>query len=48
MLHLIMANPKVAKPVVDKVFPWEEAVQAYEYLEAQKHVGKVVIRVAKD
>lgn len=48
MLRLIEANPKVATPVVDKVFPWEEAIQAYEYLEAQKHVGKVVIKVAED
>jgi NADPH:quinone reductase-like Zn-dependent oxidoreductase len=48
MLRLIVAIPEVAKPVVDRVFPWEEAAQAYEYLEAQKHVGKVVIRVAKD
>lgn len=48
MLRLIVANHKVAKPVVDKVFAWEEAIQAYEYLEAQKHVGKVVIKVAAD
>ena len=48
MLRLIVANPEVTKPVVDRVFPWEEAVLAYEYLGAQKHVGKVVIRVTKD
>lgn len=48
MLRLIEANPKVAKPVVDKVFAWDEAIQAYEYMEAQKHVGKVVIKVATD
>jgi NADPH:quinone reductase-like Zn-dependent oxidoreductase len=33
-------------PVVDKVFPFEEAIEAYSYLESQKHVGKVVIKVA--
>jgi len=36
------------KPVVDKVFPFEEAKEAYGYLESQKHVGKVVIKVSKD
>ncbi|KAJ8586615.1 NAD(P)-binding protein [Rhizopogon salebrosus TDB-379] len=33
-------------PVVDKVFPFEQAIEAYSYLESQKHVGKVVIKVA--
>ncbi|KAI0337720.1 NAD-P-binding protein [Trametopsis cervina] len=35
------------KPVVDKVFSFDEAQAAYEYLESQKHVGKVVIKVAQ-
>jgi NADPH:quinone reductase-like Zn-dependent oxidoreductase len=35
-------------PVVDRVFEFEEAKDAYRYLESQKHVGKVVIRVAKE
>ncbi|KAI0962628.1 hypothetical protein AcV7_001430 [Taiwanofungus camphoratus] len=36
------------KPVVDKVFSFEQARQAYEYLDSQKHVGKVVIKVSKN
>ncbi|EMD30920.1 hypothetical protein CERSUDRAFT_89624 [Gelatoporia subvermispora B] len=36
------------RPVVDKVFAFEEAREAYEYVESQQHVGKVVIKVAKD
>ena len=36
------------KPVVDKVFSFGEAPQAYEYLASQKHVGKVVIKVAEN
>ena len=36
------------KPVVDKVFSFDEAKEAYKYLASQKHVGKVVIKVAKD
>lgn len=36
------------KPVVDKVFDFEDAKEAYKYLASQKHVGKVVIKVAKE
>lgn len=34
-------------PYVDRVFPFQEARQAYEYMAAQKHVGKVVIELKK-
>lgn len=33
------------QPVVDRVFPFEEAVAAYQCLASQEHFGKVVIRV---
>ena len=33
-------------PVIDRVFGFEQAKDAYRHLESQKHVGKVVIRVA--
>jgi NADPH:quinone reductase-like Zn-dependent oxidoreductase len=33
-------------PVVDRVFPFAEAADAYEYQRAGKHFGKVVIRIA--
>ena len=36
------------KPVIDKVFPFEEYPQALQYLESQKHVGKVVVNVSKN
>ena len=32
-------------PVVDRVFPFGEARNAYEYLKGAKHFGKVVIEV---
>ena len=32
-------------PVIDRVFGFEEAKDAYRHLESQTHVGKVVIRV---
>ncbi|KAK1230827.1 hypothetical protein PQX77_006067 [Marasmius sp. AFHP31] len=46
MNRLIRANPEGTRPVIDKVFPFEEVVEAYAHLESQAHVGKVVIKVA--
>lgn len=34
-------------PVIDRVFEFEEAQEAYKHLQSQKHVGKIVIRVTK-
>lgn len=45
MNRLLCARPEETRPVVDKVFMFEEAIKAYAYLESQNHVGKVVIRV---
>ncbi|KAF9812450.1 hypothetical protein IEO21_06212 [Rhodonia placenta] len=36
------------RPVIGKVFKFEELREAYEYLDSQKHVGKVVVKVSKD
>ncbi|KAF9006635.1 hypothetical protein BDQ17DRAFT_1352115 [Cyathus striatus] len=44
--RLLAANPEVTRPVIDKVFPFEQAPDAYRHLQSQKHVGKVVIKVA--
>lgn len=33
------------KPVVDRVFPFDQAVEALEYLESGSHFGKVVIAI---
>lgn len=46
MNRVLAANPEVTRPLVDKVFPFEQTIDAYAYLESQKHVGKVVIKVA--
>jgi NADPH:quinone reductase-like Zn-dependent oxidoreductase len=35
------------QPVVDRVFTFYEAIQAYEYLESGRHFEKVVIQVAE-
>ncbi len=34
------------RPVIDKVFAFEDAGDAYRHLESQAHVGKVVIKIA--
>lgn len=39
---------KGLKPVIDKEFAFSEAKEAFEYVKAQKHVGKVVIRVTDE
>ncbi|KAI5115188.1 hypothetical protein M0805_000415 [Coniferiporia weirii] len=36
------------RPVIDQVFSYEDVPKALEYLQSQKHVGKVVVKVAKD
>lgn len=32
-------------PLVDRVFPFDRVVEAFRYLEAGKHVGKIVLKV---
>ena len=32
-------------PVIDRIFPFEQAQEAYRLLESQKHIGKVVITI---
>jgi len=34
------------RPIIDKVFDFEDAPAAYAYLDKQEHIGKVVIRFA--
>lgn len=43
MLTAMVAN--AIKPIIDKVFPFEDAAEAYRYQQAGKHFGKVVISV---
>ena len=33
------------KPVIDRVFPFAEAIAAYEHLQSGKHFGKIVIAI---
>ena len=34
------------KPVIDKMFPFDEARAGYQHMAAGAHFGKIVIRVA--
>ncbi|KAF7303474.1 Alcohol dehydrogenase superfamily protein [Mycena indigotica] len=45
MNRVFVANPETTRPIVDKVFAFDDANDAFSYLNSQKHVGKVVIRV---
>ncbi|KAG6917102.1 hypothetical protein DXG01_003922 [Tephrocybe rancida] len=48
MNKLLVAHPDSTRPFIDRVFPFEETKKAYSHLASQAHVGKVVIKVAKD
>lgn len=34
------------EPVIDKVFSFEEAPEAFKYLASGKHVGKIVVKIS--
>lgn len=34
------------KPVIDSVYDWTEVVAAHEYMEANKNIGKIILRVS--
>jgi NADPH:quinone reductase-like Zn-dependent oxidoreductase len=38
-----LIEAKQLRPVIDRVFPFEQAADALRYLEAAGHFGKVVI-----
>jgi putative PIG3 family NAD(P)H quinone oxidoreductase len=33
------------KPVIDKVFTWNKVVDAHKYMEANKNIGKIVLKI---
>ena len=34
-------------PVIDTVFPWKRALESYEYMQENEHVGKIVVSLTK-
>jgi len=34
-------------PVIDTVFPWKRALESYEYMQENKHVGKIVVSLTQ-
>jgi NADPH:quinone reductase-like Zn-dependent oxidoreductase len=43
-----LISARQLRPIVAKVFPYEETIAAYDYMTSHQHVGKVVIKVAKN
>jgi len=33
------------KPVIDRTFPFDQTVEAFQYLKSAQHFGKVVIAI---
>lgn len=33
------------QPVIDRIFPWEEVVQAHRYMEENKNIGKIILKL---
>ena len=33
------------KPVIDRVFSWREVAEAHRYMEANKNIGKIILRI---
>lgn len=46
MLKIAYAEEKGIKPVVDRVFEFDQAKEALQYLESGGHFGKVIVKVA--
>ena len=46
------ALPKFAdgtlRPVIDRVFPWEQVAEAHRYMESNRNIGKIVLKVGGD
>jgi NADPH:quinone reductase-like Zn-dependent oxidoreductase len=38
-------GPNGIRPVIDKVFPFGEAVEAYRHLASAQHIGKVLVKL---
>ncbi|NOX38031.1 MAG: NAD(P)H-quinone oxidoreductase [Calditrichaeota bacterium] len=38
----------VLKPIIDRVFPWEQVQEAHRYMEANRNIGKIVLRITND
>ncbi len=33
------------KPIIDKVFSWKDVAEAHQYMEANKNIGKIVLKI---
>jgi NADPH:quinone reductase-like Zn-dependent oxidoreductase len=46
MNRAIVANG--IRPVIDRTFPFEDAVEAFRHLESGRHFGKIVVTIGRD
>jgi NADPH:quinone reductase-like Zn-dependent oxidoreductase len=35
------------RPIIDSVYPMEQAAEAHRRMESSQHIGKILIRVSK-
>jgi NADPH:quinone reductase-like Zn-dependent oxidoreductase len=45
MNKLMSANVEATRPIIDRVFGFDKAKEAFAHLASQKHIGKVVIKI---
>lgn len=45
LVRLMEARPEEMRPVIDKVYAFDDAMEAFEHLEKQTHIGKIVIKM---
>ncbi len=45
-LNLMLCQHNHLKPVIDKVFGFEEVKDAFKYMEAGEHFGKIVVKIS--
>ena len=43
---LPLFHQKILKPIIDRVYPWEEVAQAHQRMEANQNIGKIVLTVS--
>ena len=41
-----LENGKI-RPIIDRTFQFSEVKQAHEYMEANKNIGKIILKIAE-
>ena len=40
-------NNQKFKPIIDKIYDWKDVAEAHEYMEANKNIGKIVLKITQ-